>query len=900
MPQPLRRSILWQGPGFQREPIPWFFFSHLPSQRPEKFASDNKLDHGRFLFEELACIKCHQPAKDDAVAKTLVERTGPDLTKIGSRAFPGWLDAWLADPAKLRPQTTMPKMFADTEQGKAERYAVVQYLTSHGGPLKEAKFPRGEGGYIESLSRGQKLFTTAGCAACHGPKLAGTMKRNEDDNEPPPFDPLDSFYGLGSNPQSRYALGGIGSKTTPDELAKYLRDPMKTNPHGRMPAMGLSDGEARDIARHLMRYTEESIESRTKVAEPKWKASRLADDVLGKTQEWHAFMLSGAAGQWEWLGKKLFVTKGCVNCHAMNEEGKPLTAKSDFASLARIRRASDEGCLGEKPTSVHYTLDDKQRDALRQFVKGTASSVGTDSPTYQTRAALKRFNCLNCHLKENEGGIGSELADAMKKLENAQNADDVQPPRLTGIGHKATTAWLKDVLVNGGRARPWMTLRMPQYGEANVGLLVTGLAACEGLPPDTATPKPKITSSQIEQGRKLAGKEGLGCVACHDISGYVGGGTRGPDLATTDRRVRLEWYGRWMHNPQRLAPGTRMPSNFTEGRSVSNLLGGDAEKQTAALWAYFTLGPGLPLPAGLEPPSKGMPLAVKDRPEILRTFMPDNAGTRPIAVGFPGSAGSYCFDSHAARLAYAWEGNFLDVQPVWDQRGGNPARLLGQKYFTAPPGQPWAVTDGEMPDFAKRASNCAYGAVMPFHEFFKGPMRVHFDGYSLDTVGKPTFRYSVDSSDGQASVSVAETPVPLRAAIASGLQRSFVIDRPAGKTLWLLVAATEKESRTVNGVLWLPQPNDRALAVKVATLPEGTKWEFLNDGKLAVLKIPPVKSATKSELGFTIWSMPRTIPRAAPELIAGFKITHCEAVSFKLRFLSRVPLVADHSARPLC
>ena len=33
-----------------------------------------------------------------------------------------------------------------------------------------------------------------------------------------------------------------------------------------------------------------------------------------------------------------------------------------------------------------------------------------------------------------------------------------------------------------------------------------------------------------------AGKEGLGCISCHDISGVPTGGTRGPDLATTHRR----------------------------------------------------------------------------------------------------------------------------------------------------------------------------------------------------------------------------------------------------------------------------------------------------------------------------------------------------------------------------
>ncbi len=67
-----------------------------------------------------------QAGRDDKMAKTLVDRTGPNLTEIAKRAYPGWIDAWLADPAKLRPHTTMPKMFADDDRGRAERYAVTQ------------------------------------------------------------------------------------------------------------------------------------------------------------------------------------------------------------------------------------------------------------------------------------------------------------------------------------------------------------------------------------------------------------------------------------------------------------------------------------------------------------------------------------------------------------------------------------------------------------------------------------------------------------------------------------------------------------------------------------------------------------------------------------------------------
>ena len=256
----------------------------------------------------------------------------------------------------------------------------------------------------------------------------------------------------------------------------------------------------------------------------------------------------------------------------------------------------------------------------------------------------------------------------MRLLEKVENVDDVRPPLLTGIGHKSRTAWLKSVLTTGGRARPWMQLRMPQYGDASVGFLPDALAALEGAVPDDSVFKPQLNTSQIQVGRQIIGKSGLGCISCHDIGGVPNTGTRGPDLATIDQRVRYDWYERWLSQPLRMAPGTRMPQAFVEGRSaLGTVLGGNPQAQAEAMWAYLSLGPGLPLPEGLEPP-KGLIIAAKDRPELLRTFLPE-AGSKGIAVGYPGGC-NLAFSADQCRLAYAWAGNFLDASPVWANRGG--------------------------------------------------------------------------------------------------------------------------------------------------------------------------------------------------------------------------------------
>lgn len=878
-----RVELLWKGPGFRTEPIPYFFFGHLPKQRPTTFTDDLSREHGRFLVEELACVRCHQPTANDKTAKTLAERSGPNLTEIGKRAFPGWLDAWLADPHKLRPNTTMPKMFADTEQGKAERYAVVSYLVSLGGPVPTAR-PVNQGEYQKSIATGQKLYLTAGCAACHGDKLTQppTRKKKDDPDEDdkPQLTGDDSAYSLGTaGPQGFYLLGSPGSKTRPEVLAKYLENPLATNPHGRMPNMVLNGEEARDIARFLCRQVDDTIDY-AMPPEPKVKPSSLLPkddkDPLAAAD------LKGA-DQWKEVGRRLFLAKGCVNCHTVQEKGKNLPVTT-APTLAKVQENRTAGCVAEKPDPAKvpvYSLDAKQKQAITNFLANGLGGAGSNAPSYQSRAALKRFNCLNCHNRDGEGGIALELADQMKMLEKAENADDVSPPRLTGVGHKMRSSWMRQVLTQGGRARPWMTLRMPQYGEGNVGGLTEGLAKLEGTTPDDTIGKAEFTAAKVEAGRTLAGKNGHGCVSCHDLSGVQSGGTRGPDLATTNQRVRYDWYLRWMHLPQRIAPGTKMPQVAIDGKSLlTTVFDGDADRQFEALWAYFSLGPGLPLPSGMEPP-KGVVIAVKDRPEILRTFMPDGAGSKAIAIGFPGGVNTV-FDAATCRLTYGWSGNFLDASPVWNNRGGAPAKLLGPKFYTASGGFPWAATESRTPpDFLKRADDPAYGVPLPEDRFYGGPRYVQFAGYFLNPAGNPTFRYALTDAEGKPQIAVQDLVEPLPVTVSAGLKQSFTVDLPAGKTPWFFAGTSTKDPRayTEGGQvvslnlkqteqelpaaghrLVLPTENNRAVVLEAVGAPTGTVWRLVprsGAGWVVMLRFPESMTATKAEFQLLTWGLPR-------------------------------------------
>lgn len=889
-PQPgvARLDLSWEGPGFRREPVAHQFLGHLPNDRPAAYAADLSLEHGRFRFEELACVRCHKAAPADAMAKGLADRPAPVLTDVAKRAHAGWLDAWLTDPARHRPNTAMPKMFPDTPEGAVERHAVVRYLVSLAGKaLAPVKASPLDGGYKSSMERGRVLFHVTGCAVCHPPTLAKKEARN-DEEEKEPLKSEDYAYSLGTTgPAGRYALGALGSKFTPDALAAFLQNPVAVNPSGRMPHMGLSGQESQDIARYLCRVVDDAVTPELPRppagADVQVLAKSVFDAADAPPAEREAFAKLTADQQWVALGKQLMVNRGCVNCHTVHSGGQAVTPAARFPSLDEVKAAGGgKGCLSTtaRPGTPVYRLEPTEARDLGAFLKSGLAGAGAPAPAYAARTSLRRFNCLNCHTRDGEGGIPVELSELIRSMEKAENADDVRPPVLTGVGHKARTSWLRAVLLQGTRVRPWMQLRMPQYGESNVGKLPETLALLEGTVSDDVVDRVPLTPEKIAAGRTVVGKGGFGCISCHDIAGIPNTGTRGPDLATVNQRVRYDWYERWLHQPLRMSPGTKMPQAFVDNKSpLTAVYGGNAKLQAEAVWAYLSLGPTLPLPEGMEPP-KGLIVTVKDRPEVLRTFLPD-AGTKAITVGYPEGV-SLAFSADQARLAFAWAGNYLDASPVWNNRGGNPAKVLGPKFWIAPAGHPWGLTinPATPPDFAARASNPAFGAPLPLEpaRIYDGPSAVRFDGFSLDKAGRPTFRYTLAEGPKGTELKVAETPAPLKNGIASGLTRQFAVDRPGEFQPWFLAGTAVRDPRAfaADGTplpldlkaaevklpapgtrLVLPVEGDRAAVLDVPAAPPGTEWRLVprNGSWLAVLRLP----AERGPAAFTlsVWGLPR-------------------------------------------
>lgn len=879
-----RVELLWQSPQFRAEPVPFDALFHLPAKVPAGLATDHVLERGRFLTEARNCTGCHKPDGADKVAKGLVGRQGPDLSQVGGRVYAGWLYSWLNDPRKVRPSAVMPKVFSDDAAGKTEAYAVARFLSSLGGPPKVNPKPPNPNEVRTSAALGKRLFTSVGCIACHNEEK-GKQAANS----------AAAFYGIrtGTGWQN-FQLGGLGSKTTPEALAAYLSNPHATDPSGTMPSLNLEGKEANDLARFLCAAKDQDISEELPAAPANDALLAAFKRVESNEQELTAFQKLEADKQLLDLGKRLVIAKNCAGCHTIAPDKKPLAVqpiKTSFADL-KAEKSHAAGCLAEdaakRGQAPYFGFKETDVKAVRQFLKEGSTGAGSPAPTYAARLTIQRFNCLACHQRDGEGGLGTDVVELLRQYEKADNAEAVIPPPLTGVGHKLRTPWLKQVLTAKGRARPWMGLRMPQFGDSHVGTLAEAFALVEGIEADDKVHAVPLNAAKIEAGKQLVGKGGFGCISCHDIAGIPNVGTRGPDLAGMNQRVRFDWYGRWLSEAQRMQPGTRMPTVFPEGKStVETVLNGKANAQADAIWAYLSLGSGLPLPEGLQPP-KGLILTVKDKPILLRTFMPDS-GSRSVAIGFPGNV-STSFDANACRLSYAWSGNFLDTAPVWSGRGGNPAKLLGPKFWNAPQGCPWAVNDSnDPPDFAAQAKDLGYGAPLPDNKVYDGPRHLAFDGYTLDKDGVPTFKYRLDASADN-PVKVSERPEPLKSPVALGVGRRFALHVPASRKAWLLAGETNQVPRLLDGkgnpldldvkagrvelptgdrLVVLPQSEGRVVVLEAKTAPEGTRWLLQKQGATwqLMLHLPAPQKATDMQIGINVWSPFRDEPALLKELL---------------------------------
>lgn len=529
--------LQWAGSDFGAEAIPPELLSHDPSDGA--LLRGQSLRRGRESMARLQCTKCHVPPQalvfeDHPMPELSFD--APLLTGVGARLRPGWMERWVLDPKKVRHDATMPRLLHGPAAA-AEARDIATYLAS----LGAAPGSRSDGAPDPAAAtRGGVLVAQLGCVGCH------TLPDAVADPE-------------------RVALRGVSEKWYPEALIAFLQQPAAHRAWIGMPDFGLDAAEARDLAAFL-----------------------LARD--GAARRDVAFEAGDAV-----RGHELVLTRGCAKCHFVGEVGR--FRGPDWKKLRR----DDHGCLAgdtaKRGAAPDFGFDDGARADLRAAMPEWAA-LGRSTPAEFASRQVRALRCHACHARDGVEAQwtihGEEVAELLADVEPPKLAQ--QRPALTWSGEKLrpewTTALLRGEVVE--RPRPWLRARMPSFA-TGAEELAAGLAAQHGYGPATEGGD-RTDPELVAIGKKLIGADGgFACTLCHALGKQPPIGVfevQGIDLALTAERLREGYFHRWMSNPLRVDPASRMPRyGDDQGKTgFVDVLGGEARRQFEAMWQYLSTG----------------------------------------------------------------------------------------------------------------------------------------------------------------------------------------------------------------------------------------------------------------------------------------------------------------------
>ena len=352
------------------------------------------------------------------------------------------------------------------------------------------------------------------------------------------------------------------ARHTAGGLVEWLQQPALHHPDTVFPDVRLTRDEARQVAAYV-------------------RSKQPAAD-------------GARAGRGDVAAGQVIVASSCAACHAVAQASR-LPSEEIQAGRLRYPNPSSledmtrtdwtaKGCVATNRGRAPDFRFTAEQVSLLIALRNSDRDVGLQSlrrfaPAEYAASQMKALNCVQCHA----GGGGEN------KL-----------PDITMAGEKFTQEWLAALFAgkHPNKIRPWQEARMPAFASRAANLAL-GLAAKHGVPATTPSPEPAPaadaatkTAEAVTVGAKLAGEGGYSCVTCHDsgarkaLQVFEG---QGPNLSLAGERLRYDYFQRWTHWPQRIAPATIMP-RYTKDRDHAQLdapFAGDAEQQFEAVWQWM-------------------------------------------------------------------------------------------------------------------------------------------------------------------------------------------------------------------------------------------------------------------------------------------------------------------------
>ena len=516
--------VYWENDSIKREPIPPTSFYAVGSD--EQYQKSSLVENGRDLVTNHNCLKCHSSGAE--VHSVFTSRDAPELSSVGNRLNQDWIHQWLLSPSTIRSDATMPHLFDKSDESKQMAANISSYLST----LKKGDVEslQTENGDIET---GGDAFENLGCIGCH----RFTPASEEDEYD-------------------RVSLHFANSKFKNGQLSKFLMNSRAHYKWSRMPQFKLTQKVSNDLAA----YIRDSA---------KGQAVEGGQEIQGDVE----------------LGKKQFVSIGCVNCHEVDQ------LKSDRVHSALFAN-SERGCLSDSTQSgiPKYSFSESELESVRAFVESkNQNSLTNFSSTEFTQHQIKTLRCTTCHDLDD----GQATLPYIIEEEGVVGLPPNRVPMLTYAGEKLLTDWSSKLLTGKlkYRVREHFRVQMPGFPTRGAAI-AEGLAATHGFAGNENT-ETIADERSIELGKQVAAMEtGLSCNRCHAIADKKPNAAfdaQSTNLIYAATRLRKEYYLRWMANPLRVDKQTKMPRFSEDGKSTSlkSVLDGNAEKQFDALWHYL-------------------------------------------------------------------------------------------------------------------------------------------------------------------------------------------------------------------------------------------------------------------------------------------------------------------------
>ena len=536
------------------------------------------LTKGLAMFESLGCHGCHPAEGFNGLPKV-----GPELTRIANKVEAAWMIDWIQEPRSYLRYSRMPNFGLSKEHATA----ITAYLVAQSEP--DPPVP----GHFDpnaSPEKGKEIFTQVGCQGCH------PMRAVFEETKPR------FFFELASRDIAP-DLSNIARKIKdPQWIFRWLKDPKAIRPTTRMPNLRLSDEEASALTAFLLTRGERQVTSPGLLAELK-KEALITE------------------------GEQLIRLRGCFGCHEIrgfevtkqiapevSNFGHKRLLQLSFGHAVEVHHTWEDWTFWKLKNPQIYTTEreqlrmpnfdftDDEVKALRVMVKSFVDTVVPDRYREEETAARKAlsvgrrltrdYNCVGCHIIEGQGG------DIRIRYEGRLN--EAPPPLVLregtlSEGSKVQAKWLFEFLHRPHPIRPWLQIRMPTFGltDDQWGRITAYFVALAGLdvPFESVPPAEELNQKLVEAGRILASQEYFSCGSCHMQGDKKPEGPPegwAPDFALAHRRLRPGWIRTWLQDPQKVQPGTKMPSYFLDKDSgPDDVLGGDEQVQILALRDYL-------------------------------------------------------------------------------------------------------------------------------------------------------------------------------------------------------------------------------------------------------------------------------------------------------------------------